>query len=324
MANTSGTSGESLKFKRNEVADSFNRAASLRGYSWYGVKPWERNGYFWGVNVTLLERFKSKILDFLQNRFRIFTYKENEIKKFARKTLKATYIHGYSSMIYQTAILINKLNLPKPQNIKLVKGTSEKILDAYQPEIQQAFGKKIISEYGATESGIIAFECKFGAMHINMEGVLVEEVDNEILVTNLQMNSFPIIRYKLGDYIKLAPKNQKCSCGLQHRIILEVTGRIGENIYGKKEVYPSLYLYYIFKNLSKVYNIKLNYQVVQEEKGSLTFFIEQSLNNSSKQKLIDQIDQYFYKDIAFLINDNALFIKENKGKLKNFISKVKK
>ena len=38
---TSGSSGESLEFFREESADSFNRAAISRGYSWYDIEPWE-------------------------------------------------------------------------------------------------------------------------------------------------------------------------------------------------------------------------------------------------------------------------------------------
>lgn len=322
IAVTSGTSGKSLKFKRNENADSFNRASSLRGYSWYNVKPWELNGYFWGFNFGRKERLKSKILDALQNRFRVFSYQNKEIKQFAKKSLKAKYIHGYSSMIYQTAVIINKLNLPKPKNIKLVKGTSEKILPSYQSQIKEAFGVHMVSEYGATETGIIAFECKFGEMHINMEGVLVEEINNEIVVTNLQMNSFPIIRYKLGDYIKLAPKEQKCSCGLNHRILEEVTGRVGNNIYGIQEIYPSLYIYYIFKNILKKYKIELNYQVIQNVKGELIFTLEQNLSKDLKQKLHLEIENYFKSDIKYTVLYKREFVKSKSGKLKNFISNV--
>lgn len=322
IATTSGTSGTSLKFLRNEEADSFNRASSLRGYSWHNIKPWERNGYFWGLNFNKKEKIKTFILDFLQNRFRIFTYKESEIKKFAKKTLNASYIHGYSSMIYQSAVLINKLNLPKPKGLKLVKGTSEKVLDSYQEEIQKAFGVKMINEYGATESGIIAFECTSGNMHINMEGVFVEEINNEILVTNLQMTSFPIIRYKLGDYIKLASRNKKCSCGLNHRIIEEVTGRIGGNILGKTSDYPNLYIYYIFKNLSKKYQIDLNYQVIQNTKGHLEFLVEKKLNNQELKYLKLEIISYFNNDIDYSIKDKTNFIFSKKGKLKNFISNL--
>ena len=100
--------------------------------------------------------------------------------------------------------------MSKPAHIKMIKGTSEKYSINYQEEVKKAFGTKIVSEYGATESGVIAFECPEGNMHINMEGVLVEEIENEIVVTNLQMTSFPLIRYKLGDYIQLAPESKQC------------------------------------------------------------------------------------------------------------------
>jgi len=213
-ANTSGTSGASLNFKREETVDSFNRASIFRGYSWYNVFPWERNGYFWGFNFSIAGTLKTKLLDILQNRFRVFGYENRDIFKFNRRLKSATYLHGYSSMIYETAKLINSNNLRKPSNLKMVKGTSEKIYESYQEEIKKAYGIKMISEYGAAETGIIAFECPYGNMHINMEGVIVEEVNNEIIVTNLQMKSFPIIRYQLGDYIKLAPvkRNVNVEC----------------------------------------------------------------------------------------------------------------
>lgn len=321
LAATSGTSGQSLKFYRNEEADSFNRASIQRGYSWHNVNPWDKNGYFWGFNFSIKEKIKNTILDTLQNRFRIFTYEDKSFKKFVKKIRKATYIHGYSSMIYQTALLINKNNMPKPKNIKMVKGTSEKIFDYYQKEIEKAFGVKMISEYGSTESGIIAFECKKGSLHINMEGVIVEEMDNEILITNLQLKSFPIIRYKLGDYILLAPKDKKCSCGLNHLLIEEVTGRVGANVYGKTNIYPSLTFYYIFKNLSKNYQINLIYQVIQEKKGFLKFNIKNKLDIQVEVYLKKEIEKYFKNDITYSISDNAI-LKNKKGKLKDFISYI--
>ncbi len=316
-ANTSGSSGESLKFKREEKADSFNRASIFRGYSWYGVKPWERNGYFWGFNFSKSERFKTTILDRLQNRFRLFDYQEKSIKSFSKKLLSSVYLHGYSSMIYQTAKKINQNKYLKPQNLKMIKGTSEKIFNSYQAEVIKAFGSKIISEYGAAETGIIAFECPHGNMHINMEGVIVEEIDNEIIVTNLQMKSFPIIRYKLGDYIKLSDK--KCYCGMQHKTIDEITGRIGAIIYGKLQTYPSLYFYYIFKNLAKKESLFLTYQVVQEKKGLLIFLIEQSLSKSHELLLEKEIKVYFKNDIDFEIKNNQQLESTNK-KFKSFTS----
>lgn len=318
-ATTSGSSGNPLVYQREETADSFNRASIFRGYSWHNVQPWERNGYFWGFDFSSFKQFKIKLLDALQNRFRVFDYKEKSFQKFVKKLQKARYIHGYSSMIYQSAKLINDKNLPKPTHIKMVKGTSEKIYESYKEEIKNAFGVPIISEYGAAETGIIAFECTEGNMHINMEGVIVEAIDNQIVVTNLQMKTFPIIRYQLGDYIQLASKDKTCSCGKSHYILEEITGRIGENVYGKQEIYPSLYFYYIFKNLASKHNIKLTYQIIQKEKGILIFNLEEHLTNSNEQKLRQEIHSYFADDITYTICPNVTK-KVGTQKTKSFIS----
>jgi len=318
-AKTSGTTGQSLQFKRNEYADTFNRAVINHNYGYYNVKPWYRNGYFWGFNKSLKYRLKTKFLDTLQNRFRVFSYSQTELFAFIKKLKRAKYVHGYSSSIYQTAKAINQGQIEKPKNILMVKGTSEMVFDHYQPEIIKAFGTKMISEYGAAEAGIIAFECPNGRLHINMEGVIVEEHNREILVTNLNMLSFPIIRYKLGDYIKLAPRNTKCSCGKNHRILENVFGRVGQTVYGFKYEYPSLYFYYIFKNLSEKHQLYLEYQVLQKKKGHLTFNLASTLSNSEKLWLGKEIESFFKDDMQYTINSEAR-IDFGSGKVKSFIS----
>jgi len=319
-ANTSGSSGASLKFKREESADSFNRASIFRGYSWYNVNPWERNGYFWGFNFNRLSKVKTYFLDCLQNRFRLFSFQQNELKVFTKKMKNTTYVHGYSSMIYGLAKFVNANNLQGFPKLKMIKGTSEKIYESYQLEVKQAFGLKMISEYGAAETGIIAFECKQGNMHINMEGVLVEEENNEIIVTNLQMRSFPIIRYRLGDYIKLASKEKKCTCGMQHPILEEVTGRVGVEVFGIKQLYPSLYFYYIFKNLAKN-GLPLTYQVHQKIKGQLIFKIEQELTTNNLKMLQQEIEKYFKNDMIYTVEGLESEDSKNK-KTQSFISNL--
>ncbi|OIQ28385.1 MAG: capsule biosynthesis protein CapK [Bacteroidetes bacterium MedPE-SWsnd-G2] len=319
-AKTSGSSGESLVFYRNETADSFNRAAIIRGYSWYGVKPWDRNGYFWGFNFGFWSQLKIKFLDGCQNRFRLFSFKASELSKFSNQLNSAIYLHGYSSMIYELAKYRNKKGLTPPKKLKLIKGTSEKIWPYYQDEVEKAFGNRVISEYGATESGIIAFECPKGNMHITMEGVIVEEVENEIVVTNLELSAFPIIRYKLGDYIKLSPIDKVCGCGRSHQMIEEVTGRVGDLIYGMENQYPSLYFYYVFKNLAEK-NFTFNYQVIQEEKGNLKIYIEQQLDSRSITLIDEEMYKYFQNDIKYQVLSGVQLERAN-GKLKSFISKV--
>lgn len=318
---TSGSSGQVLTFWRNERWDSANRAAILRGYSWYDVAPWESNIYFWGYNVEAGKQLKTRILDKLQNRYRVFDYRPETLVKLSQRLKSTSYMHGYASVIYELAKLVKdqqmELELPK---LKMIKGTSEKIYPHYQETVMDAFGKKMISEYGAAEASIIAFECPEGNMHTTMENVLVEVEEGEVLITNLVADSFPIIRYKLGDCVKLS-ESRSCACGMEHSIVEEVRGRVGKNIYGEKHKYPSLTLYYVFKNLFFEKGLKFNYQCVQEKKGSLIVLIKESFTNQGEKLIKAEFEKYFKGDVAISIMFSQDFHTYTE-KLKDFISRI--
>lgn len=323
LSETSGTSGQVLKFEKNEYWDSFNRAVLLYSYEQYGVKPWDRNGYFWGFNKSTKQRTKTRVLDFFQNRFRLFSYEKEEVERFLKKLKKAKYFGGYSSMIYETAKIAIELGFSPSDfpNLKMIKGTSEKIYPYYQDVVKKAFGHRIISEYGAAETGVIAFEFPCGKMHVIEQNVYVEMGENgEAIVTNFSSKSFPIIRYSLGDSIKLTP-TYKCTCGRTTAIIEEVEGRIGKSIFGKQKIYPSLTLYYIFKNLALVYNIELQYQGFQSKKGVLQLRFPIAISSSTSLLIKAECKKYFNDDLEIEFEDN-FEIHTKKSKLRDFISEV--
>ena len=318
---TSGSTGQPLVFYRNADWDAWHNASVIRGYQWHGVNPWDRNGYLWGFNLSPKARFKSQTLDWMQNRFRMFSYDDREIEAFAEKLRRATFLGGYSSMIYEIAKVVNRNESIAPlTNLKMVRGTSEKIFPQYQEEAVKAFGRRIVSEYGAAETGIIAFECPSGSMHVNMETCIVEVENNEILVTNLFSKSFPIIRYRLGDYVDYDPSYQ-CPCGMAHPVIREVTGRIGQKIVGIQHEYPSLTLYYVFKNLAQTNDITLNYQAIQDKPGMMKLDIEQSLDGETRDLLIRECRKYFDNDLEIMINDSVDLRSPNRKK-RDFVSNL--
>lgn len=285
-SSTSGSTGQSMKFQRNLEWDAAARAAQYRGYEWYGVKPWFKNLYFWGFNYQFSQLLVSRVLDFLVNRKRVFSYDADSLNRTKKYLEKCDYIEGYSSALYTLSQQYEKKGIKFP-NIKLVKGTSEKIFDLYHAPVKKVFGVKMTSEYGSAETGIIAFECPNESMHIAMENVIVESIDNEIVVTNLFSFSLPIIRYKLGDYIDLDDQSQ-CQCGRGHHIIKEVTGRVGKNIIDKDGEYPALYLYYVFKNISLQSGLDLAYQAEQSEIGVLSLKVIYDGNDAERVKSLVQ------------------------------------
>ena len=317
---TSGSTGKPFVFYRNADWDAWHRASAMRGSSWYGERPWDRNGYLWGFNFAPAKRLKMRLLDALQNRFRMFSYDPIEMDRFLDELAGARALSGYSSMIYELARRKNAACPGRRYQLALIKGTSEKIHDHYQPEVLRAFGRGITSEYGSAEAGIIAFENVCGAMHLNQETVVVEEIDGQIVVTNLVSKSVPIVRYRLGDYITLGDDGP-CSCGMDRPVIRQILGRVGKTIHGKRQRYPSLTLYYIFKNLALSGVAVLNYQAIQKEKGSLFVRVEEVLDERQREALQREIRAYFHDDLEVVVREGETILSVNRKRV-DFLSEV--
>ncbi len=92
-----------------------------------------------------------------------------------------------------------------------------------QRRIERAFGCPLQNEYGASECLTIGHGCREGLLHIDADWVLLEPVDRDhratppgelshtVLLTNLANVAQPIIRYDLGDSVRL--KAGPCACG---------------------------------------------------------------------------------------------------------------
>jgi putative adenylate-forming enzyme len=103
-----------------------------------------------------------------------------------------------------------------------------------QAAIEAAFGCPLLNEYGASECLTIAHGCREGVLHVNADWVILEPVDGDyqptppgelshtVLLTNLANLVQPIIRYDLGDRVRV--RAEACACGSTLPAI-EVEGR---------------------------------------------------------------------------------------------------
>ncbi|MDA7815697.1 hypothetical protein N9A27_03620 [Porticoccaceae bacterium] len=313
---TSGSTGDAFVFYRNKSWDAAHRAAIWRGMNQHGVQPWDRNLYLWGFVFDRKSKFKIRILDFLQNRFRIFQINSEELTRHLPKIKKVKFVSGYSSVINSLIGLLETSQLGVPK-LKMVKGTSEKIYPSYQKRAQRVLGLPIVSEYGAAETGIISFTCPSGTNHTVRENVIVECVDGRAVVTNLESFSMPIIRLDLGDYIKMDWVS--CGCGRHSQVVKDVMGRVGAAIYGRENQYPSLSLYYIFKDLALIHDTTLSYQGVQDTKGKLVLLIFDD-PSSFDAKVIQEIANKYLPDVDIEVSLGGYEARH--AKLKDFVSNI--
>jgi len=94
---------------------------------------------------------------------------------------------------------------------------------AARSEIERVFGCPLQNEYGASECLAMAHGCREGWLHVDADWVILEPVDRDgqpsppgtlshtVLLTNLANAVQPIIRYDLGDSVRL--KAGPCRCG---------------------------------------------------------------------------------------------------------------
>ena len=319
LAKTSGTTGTKLQFYKNEKWDSYNRASIFQGYSWHYVNPWDYKVYFWGLNLRFLQKCKTRILDTLQNRYRVFSYNTKDFKKLLRRKDKIKVIEGYSSSIYEFSKFVLNEGVSFP-NLKLIKATSETIKEEYKQSVKKAFGLNLVSEYGSAEAGIIAFGCSKGNMHVMEHNVIIEERNKEILITNLNSHSFPIIKYKQGDYIDI-DWNDHCNCGISSKILRKVIGRAGSSIVGYNNNYPSLLLYNVFKNINQSEGLSLSYISKQFKKGELNIYLKKSDLTIENQDLIKkEINRYCGNDLILIFEILESTKNKKIEKLKDFES----
>ena len=110
----------------------------------------------------------------------------------------------------------------------------------FRERVRSAWQTDVFDVYGMTEAPSCgAFECaEHDGMHIDEDAIVLEVVDEQdralppgepgaaVLLTGLVNRTFPIIRYRVGDRLRIT--EAPCSCGLPSARIMSVDGRQGE------------------------------------------------------------------------------------------------
>jgi len=105
--------------------------------------------------------------------------------------------------------------------------------------IEDAWGAQCFDHTGATEVGATGFSCAArDGVHLNEAEFIFEVIDphtqqpaneGELVVTNLGRHGMPVIRYRLGDAVRL--QEDACACGRTFaRISGGVTGRVDDMV----------------------------------------------------------------------------------------------
>lgn len=146
-----------------------------------------------------------------------------------------TALEGYPSAL----VLLAEEQRAGRLNIRPVLAITagEELAPDARTAIHDAFDCRIENRYGSAEFVALAAECPEGLFHVNSDWFLFEPVDENhrpvapgvtshtVLVTNLANRVQPLIRYDLGDRVRLAVS--PCPCG-NRQPAMTLQGRTGD------------------------------------------------------------------------------------------------
>lgn len=110
----------------------------------------------------------------------------------------------------------------------------EALSAAVRQRVEAVLRCALRNSYGASEFLPLAWECGQRRLHLNSDWVILEAVDvqhrpvppgtwsHTTLLTNLANTVQPLVRYELGDQVRMAAEPCECGCALP---VIEVRGR---------------------------------------------------------------------------------------------------
>ena len=144
---------------------------------------------------------------------------------------------SYAMHIADSAIAMG-LDPVRDFNLKVGIHGAEAFSDGFRAQLEQKFGYKVLDVYGLTETmgPGVAVEClEQDGLHIAEDHFYCEIVDpetgeplpdgewGELVVTTLDREASPVVRYRTRDITRIVPGT--CACGRTHRRIDRLHGR---------------------------------------------------------------------------------------------------
>lgn len=217
----------------------------------------------------------------------------------------STHIIGLPSFIYRVTSIMGSDTDLKTLGIKKILSTSEPLSESMRETLEEAWGCKVIDVWGMTEFGLAcALECDCqDDLHTDEANLLFEIVDpetgkhvpfgepGELVVSSLNAEATPIIRYRTRDISALHPS--PCKCGAMFNMkIRKPAGRMDMQFkvgLGYK-IYPVLFDEAVFSDPAVV-----DYQVRITKEGFkdvLTFEIESTdRSDELRERIIGSVSE---------------------------------
>jgi phenylacetate-CoA ligase len=148
---------------------------------------------------------------------------------------------GYAMSNFFLARFFEESKLEVPP-LKAVITSSEKLTNEMRETFQRVYQCNTYDSWSGVEACGLVSECEHGSLHISPDLGIIELIDEqgapikpgevgEVVCTGLINYDQPLIRYRIGDRMRLG--EEKCECGREMPVIAEIIGRMEDTVIGK-------------------------------------------------------------------------------------------
>lgn len=332
--NSSGSTGTPVSILySNNFHQKISAALEARVRNWAGISRFNSRGMIGGRKILGSKNYSPPF-----HRYNIFekqlyfsAYHISKTNSFnyleAIRKYRLDYMTGYAYSNYYLASILLNLNVDIP-NLKAVITSSEKLTSEMRDTLSKAYNCNVFDSYSGVEyCGLISqFKDK---LFISPDVGLIEIPNNiscdnnynegDILCTGFLNYSQPLIRYQIGDHLRISNYNSSYQ-GINMPEVYEIIGRnedVIETLDGRKMVrFHSVY--YNIVSIKKA-------QLIQHSlsKYSLNIVTENELKPFEVEELLNRLKYQLGQNVEiriFYMKDIPL---TNNGKFKSVISEIK-
>lgn len=200
----------------------------------------------------------------------------------------------------------------RPPQLSSVMACAGTVLSEHRALLGRVFGARVHNKYGSRECGEIACECPSGGMHVYWQNVALEIVNDHgapvpsgaagrILVTLLENDDFPLIRYEIGDIG--AWRDGTCACGRPGPLLDRVEGRKSEFILGAGGAYVSPT--FIRHLIGVVHNPGITRRFQMEQIGSSKYELRLEVDRGAAAETRSRVYQNLLCDLRAVLGEDS-------------------
>ncbi len=284
---TSGSSGEPFTTYADRYQLEVRFATTLRAMEFTGWRFGDRQARLWHqtIGMTKQQVLRERIDAMFMRRLFIpaFEIDAANIEQViaAVRRHRPVFVDGYAESLNFLARYVRNGGRPG-FSPRAIMSSAQALSDDVRAVIEDGFQSKVYDKYGAREFSGIAYECGHSTEHHVMDESYIVEllVDGrparpgeigEVVITDLNNFSVPLIRYRIGDLAVAVDNDQPCPCGRSHLRIGPIQGRTQAIVHCANGAWlPSAFFLHFFKDYEHLIRF---FQINQDRAGEFTLKI---------------------------------------------------